>query len=387
MNASERVRVGVVGLGGMGTNHAGNVVDFGHEVVAGTDVVPEIRDAFAAEFDVPTYETYEDMYVREDLDAVIVTTPNKFHEPATVAALECDYDVLCEKPLADDLAGAERIADAAAESEGFCMVGFHNRFSTPMTLFKEQQAAGRFGEITHVEANYVRRRGIPGVGSWFTSKELAGGGALIDIGVHVLDLALHALEFPEIVEVTGVTRSDFGGRTDYADPDGFADHWDGDGETFDVDDSVTAYVRCADGTTISLNVSWAANRATKDDLVVQGTDAGAEFSLHDDALTIFETGTEGGDHYADTELTGSLEPAGHAAEDRRFLEAVLAGEAPDINTVEQGLTVQRVIDAIYRSSEDGEAKRLVPIGGVEDESADDGTDESEPERDAKPSTR
>jgi predicted dehydrogenase len=343
----------------MGTRHATNARADGHEVVAGADVVPEVRRTFAEEFDVPTYEEFEEMFAAEALDAVVVTTPNAFHAPAATAALESGYDVLCEKPLADDLDGAERIAGAAERSEGFCMVGFHNRFTTSVRLFEDLRADGRFGELRHVEANKIRRRGIPGVGSWFTDPELSGGGCLIDIGVHAIDLALHLLDYPEVLEVSGVTRSDFGHRADYADPDGWGGNWDTEeSDSFEVDDSVTALLRCADGTTVSLDVAWATERPANGDFVVRGTEAGARLSMGADELEVFDTGTGAADHYADTELRGSLDRTGWEAETAAFLDAVVAGEPPADNTVEQALTVQRVIDAIYRSDADGEAKTI-----------------------------
>lgn len=352
------VRVGIVGLGGMGRHHAEIITGLGHEVVAGADVVSDIRERFAEEFSAATYETHGELYEEEALDAVVITTPNKFHEPAAIGALESGYSVLCEKPLAHSLAAAERIAATARTAEGFCMVGFHNRFTTPASIFKEYQAEGRFGDITHIQANYVRRRGIPGVGSWFTNEELSGGGALIDIGVHVLDFALYLLDFPEIIEVTGVTRSDFGMREDYADPDGWGGNWDTASSTFDVDDSTTAFIRCADGQTITLEVSWAAQQTPTTECVVRGTEAGAEFDLHDDSITLIESGKQGVDHYSDTRISGKLDPSGHEAEDSLFLESVADDEAPQLNTVEQGLTVQRIIEAIYRSSEEGRTQTL-----------------------------
>lgn len=355
---SAPVSVGIVGCGGMGTTHANNVEAFGHEVVGGADVSEAVRESFAREFDAPTYETFDELYAEAPLDAVIVTTPNKFHEPATVAALEAGIDVLCEKPLADTLEGAERIASAADRADAFCTVGFHNRFSTPVTIFEEYKAEGRFGTLTHVDVDYVRRRGIPGIGSWFTNEGLSGGGALVDIGVHVIDLALYLLEYPTVLEVSGIARSNFGRDPAYVDPEGFAGNWDGDGTTFDVDDSATALIRCAGGKTISVDVAWAANRSPSDAVTVRGTDAGAAFSLGEDDLHILETGTAGTDHYADTEVSGSLDRAGHEAELEVFLDGVLAGEAPPENTVEEGLAVQRVVDAIYRSSETGRAVRL-----------------------------
>lgn len=355
---SEEVQLGVVGCGGMGRTHAGNAEDFGHDVVAGADVVEDVREAFAYEFDAEPYDDAEEMYDDADIDAVVITTPNTFHEPAAVAALERDLSVLCEKPLADDIESAERIVEAAEDSEGLFMVGFHNRFTTPPAVFTERRDAGEFGDISHVEANYIRRRGIPGLGSWFTNRELSGGGSLIDLGVHAIDLAMYVADFPEVVEVSGVTRADFGTLEEYADPDGWSDNWDTEEGGFDVDDSVSAFIRCADGTTISLEVSWAANREPTHEFHVRGTEGGARFDLGEEELTLLSCSTAGTDQYVNTELDGELDPSGHAAEDELFLDAVAAGEHPGTNTAEEGLAVQRIIDAIYRSSEEGRAVRL-----------------------------
>lgn len=352
------IGIGIVGLGGMGTLHAQSVRDLGADVVAGADLVPEQRRRFTDEFGAATYETHEELVVDDAVDAVIVTTPNRFHEPIAVAALEAGHHVLVEKPLAHTLESAERIADAAARADGICMVGFHNRHAASMAMFDEQHARGRFGDLTHVEANYVRRRGVPGPGSWFTDSELAGGGALLDIGVHALDLALYALDFPEVVEVSGVTRTTFGTTDEYADPEGFGDNWDAEAGTYDVDDSVSAFVRCADGQTISLEAAWATNRQESMDFRVRGTQAGAQFDIGDTNLEILEAGTAGSDYYADVDMTGDATVTGYAEQDEAFLAAVAAGAAPETNTVKEALTVQRVIDAIYRSSESGRSVTL-----------------------------
>ncbi|WP_276257110.1 Gfo/Idh/MocA family protein [Halomontanus rarus] len=349
---NDSVRLGVVGLGFMGQTHATNAADFGHEVVAGADLVDAARTEFAETYGATTYEDFDEMYDAEDLDAVAVSTPNTFHEPAVVSALERGYDVLCEKPLADDLASAERIADAAAESEGFCTVNFHNRLSTAAAVFKDYQAEGFFGDVTHVQANYVRRRGIPGVGSWFTSKELAGGGCVVDIGVHAIDLALYLMAFPPVEEVLAVTRTEFGRRDDYVDPGDWYDETEE--AVFDVEDSATAMIRCADDRTISLEVAWAANQTETNDFVVRGTGAGAELELGGEELTLYRAGKQGTDHLVDSTIDeGSIDHSGWAGSDKLFLDAVEMGTAPDLNTVEQALTVQRVIDAIYRSAERG----------------------------------
>ncbi|WP_435196301.1 Gfo/Idh/MocA family protein [Natronomonas sp. EA1] len=353
MSQPTRPRIGIVGLGNIGFVHAERMQALDAELVGGMDIQAEARERFAAEFDAAAYADAEALFA--DVDAVIVTTPNRFHEEYAVAALEAGLDVLIEKPLAHTLESAQRIASAARSADGFCMVGFNNRFSNAARVLKEYQRVGRLGDVTHVEANYLRQRGIPGRGSWFTSADVAGGGSLIDIGVHAIDLALFFLDFPDIVEVTGVTRSQFGGRDDYA----FVEMWGEDTGPvgFDVDDSVSAFLRCADGRTVSLEVAWAANRPPSDEFYVRGTDAGVRFDRGEQSLTLYETRKAGVDHLVESDIetqTGHT----HEAEQAVFLDGVRAGEHPGCNTVEEGLAVQRVIDAIYRSSETGRTVEL-----------------------------
>jgi predicted dehydrogenase len=349
----ESPTIGIVGLGNMGQHHADNLRDRGYEVGGGVDVDEQARSAFEAEYGAPTFETPAALYDR-GIDGVIVTTPNKFHEDAAVPAFEADVNVLLEKPVAHTVESAERIASAERDSDGFGMVGFHSRFLNPVQTIKAYDEAGTFGDITHIESNYLRRRGVPGRGSWFTRKELSGGGALIDIGVHALDLALYLLEYPTVEEVTGVTRSEFGGREDYT----YLGMWGEDqgAEHFDVDDSVTAFVRTAEGT-ITLEVSWATNREQNATTHVRGTDAGATFDRHGDDLTLHSVGQEGTAHLIDSDVAFGDDDA-HGKELERFVEAIAADEQPGISTLAEGLTVQRVIDAIYESSETGRSVRL-----------------------------
>jgi predicted dehydrogenase len=241
MSSSDNPRIGVVGCGGMGQLHARNAGEAGAEVVAGADVAEEPREEFADAFDVETFEQYEEMYGEMDLDGVSITTPNAFHAPAAIEAFEADINVLVEKPLADSVEAAERIVEAERASDAFGMVGFQSRFTPAGSIFKAQKEQGRFGDITNVEGKTIRRRGIPGIGSWFTSKELSGGGAIIDIGVHKIDFIMYLLDFPEIEEVTAETRSTFGDREEYADPDDWIGKWDTSYETFDVEDSASAF--------------------------------------------------------------------------------------------------------------------------------------------------
>ncbi|SFR60834.1 Gfo/Idh/MocA family protein [Halogeometricum limi] len=353
MSSRKAPQIGIVGLGNIGHHHADRLVEFGANLAGGLDIQPEARSRFGEKYGVDTYEERDALY--DAVDAVVITTPNRFHEEYAVAALDAGLHVLLEKPLAHSLESAERIAAAAERADGVCMVGFNNRFGNPVRVLKSYQAEGRFGDVRHVEANYVRRRGIPGRGSWFTSKDVAGGGSVIDIGVHAIDLSLYFLDYPAVEEVSAVTRSQFGNREDYA----FVEMWGEDigPEGFDVDDSASVFVRCADGKTISLEVAWAANRPTNDEFYVRGTQAGALFDRASHDLTFFESGVGGSNHLTETDVETQANDT-HKSEQKLFLEAVRTEEHPGINTVEEGLEVQRVIDAIYRSSENGAAVSL-----------------------------
>ncbi|MBV0903064.1 Gfo/Idh/MocA family protein [Haloarcula salina] len=349
---TETVRVGIVGLGNIAKIHVTNLeaLDRPVSLEAGVDIDPGAREAFAARYGAATYEDPAEMY--ESVDAVLVATPNRFHEQYVVDALEAGLDVYVEKPLAHTVESAERIAAAAADAEGFCMVGFHNRFANSVEALAGYRADGTLGDVSHVEANYVRRRGVPGRGSWFTRKDVAGGGALIDIGAHAIDLSLHLLGYPEVTEVTGDTRAQFGVDDDYA----YVDMWgeDGGAADFTVDDSASAFVRCANGATVSLEVAWATNRPDSQEYYVRGTDAGARLDLADDSLTMYETVDNGTMHHRTTAVE-TQDANAHQRTLARFVESVTDGTSPVRNTVSQALRVQRVMDAIYRSSDAGAA--------------------------------
>ena len=350
------VRLGIIGLGNVARRiHCRALEQAGLDQVltGGMDVDPAAREGFAEAYGVPVYEDTDPLFA--EVDAVLITTPNKFHEEYVLDALDAGLDVLVEKPLAHTVESAERIADAAESAEGFCMVGFHNRFAEPVQVVSEYRDDGDLGEVTHVEAEYVRRRGVPSRGSWFTRAGVAGGGALIDIGVHIIDAALYMLGDPPVLEVSGQSRTEFGDREDYT----YIDMWglDQGPASFDVEDSASAFIRCADGRTVTLEVAWAANRPSNKHLYVRGDGGGADMDLKDGDLTVYETERRGLNHNRDIEIETAGTRA-HVHEDRRFLEAVAEGEHPGINTVDQALRVQRIMEAIYESSERGAAVRL-----------------------------
>ncbi|NKE37658.1 Gfo/Idh/MocA family oxidoreductase [Natronococcus sp. JC468] len=341
------IRTGIVGLGNIGRYHAERLLELDVPLVGGMDVATDARARFAGRYDVDVYDDYRELY--DDVDAVIITTPNKYHEEYAVEAFERDLHVLLEKPLAHSLESAERIAAAAADSDSLGTVGFNNRFANTVRIVKNRIERGELGDVSHVEANYVRRRGIPGRGSWFTRRQIAGGGALIDLGVHAIDLALYLLGYPTVAEVTGVARGEFGSQEEYA----YLEMWGDDAGPagFDVDDSASAFIRTADDRTISLEVAWATNRPVNNEFVVRGTGSAAVFDLLDGDLSIHSASAAGPDHLEDTSIETRQNDT-HTEEQRTFFDSIAAGDVGD-ESVRQALTVQRVIDGIYRSSETG----------------------------------
>ncbi|ELZ13414.1 oxidoreductase domain-containing protein [Halovivax asiaticus JCM 14624] len=345
------IRTGIVGLGNIGQYHGQRLLDTGVSLVGGVDIDPRAREQFERRYDAPTYDRGDPLY--ESVDALVVTTPNEYHEPYAVEALERDIHVLIEKPLAHTVESAERIVEAAADSEAACMVGFNNRFSNTVAVIRDRIDRGKLGDVRHVEANYVRRRGVPGRGTWFTHRERAGGGALIDLGVHAIDLALYVLDFPAPTVVLGRTRSDFGRRDDYV----YLEMWGEDAgpESFDVEDSASAFVRTDTDQTISLEVAWATNRPATHEFVVHGTEAAAKFDLIEHDLTIHRARTNGPAALEDTSVR-TRDVDTHRKEQQVFFDAILDGEDP--SNVAEAFTVQRIIQAIYRSSKRGEAVSL-----------------------------
>ncbi len=354
----QTVSVGFVGLGWMGRRHAQHVVDLGHEVVGGADVVSSTRERFAGDFDVPVFDGYDGLLDATEPDAVVIATPNAFHAGPTIAALERDTAVLVEKPLSDTLEDAREVAAVAEDAEATAMVGFHNRFSSSMRMLDDYRLSGALGDIVHVEAEYIRRRGIPNVNSWFTDVSLAGGGALIDLGVHTIDFAMAVAGFPEPKSVSGKTVRLYADRPDYVDPEDWS-HWGGiGGETIDAEDGATALIRCENDVTISIEIAWARDRPASEDVYIQGTDGGAHCKLGGDTITIYGASGAGTDHYVDSEMVDPSSPPNYKEEMDYFLRTVATGEELVTNTVDEALTVQEIVHGIYESSETGTEYRF-----------------------------
>lgn len=344
------LRVGVVGMGWAGETHLKAYQQMPNvEVVAVADPreerLLELKQTYTL---AGVYTDWQKLIQRDDLDVVSVCTPNQFHAPVSIAALESGKHVLCEKPLARTSAEAEQMVRAAIAQGRVLHTAFNHRERGDIQTLKRAVDDGLLGRIYHAKATWMRRQGIPGMGGWFTSREMAGGGPLIDLGVHVLDMALYLLGEPEVKAVSAATYAELGPRgrggrkldTRTMDVGGY-----------EVEDLATAFIRLANGVTLLLEASWAVYGRAGDDFGVTlfGTEGGADVDIKnyvwEDTLRLYVDVDNEPTVLAPTVLKGE----GHVAVVRKFLAAIASGEWTQ-HSGREGLRRAQIIDACYQSA-------------------------------------
>ena len=345
---SEKVKVGIVGAGGIGMIHAASLRKVpGIEVAALCDVLPDRLKAGGAAIGCTNlYADYRKLVAQADLDAVFVCTPNYMHHDITIAALKAGKHVMCEKPMAMNAGQAREMVAAARSARKLLQLGMAWRQAAESELLKGMIEDGYFGEIYHLRLNLRRRRGIPGLGGWFTTKAQSGGGCLIDIGVHFFDLVMWLSDNWAPERISAATYNQFGGRMKgYT----FLDMWAGppkyDG-VCDVDDYATGFVRFKK-CTLSFDLSWAANVKPENWVEIIGDKAGVR-AFGDGPLTIL---TEESGRLLDVSPQHGKSNL-YDDQDRKFIAAVQRGK-PTGATGEQGLALMRVLDGIYKSAREG----------------------------------
>lgn len=353
MTDERKLKVGIIGCG-VGQLHLQGFAETPRaEVVAIAGLDEERCRDLAQTFNVPRiYREYQELIADPEVEAVTVAVPNILHYPVTLAALEAGKHVMVEKPLARSSAEGRRMIEAAHQAGRVLGVVFNRRGRQDVQILKREIERGNLGQIYHARAFWMRRSGIPGLGTWFTSKEMAGGGPLIDLGVHVLDMALWVLDNPRALRVSAATYAALGPRG--------RGQWQGGrfkvapGQPYEVEDFATAFIRFEGGLSLQLDASWAAYTGHGDDfgLSVLGDGGGAEIHARDYA----QTGTlrffgeiDGVPTVTEPRL---LERHGHGAMFEQFVASVLDG-TPMSPSGEEGLDRVRLIEAIYRSAELG----------------------------------
>lgn len=340
---NKKLKVGVIGLG-MGRNHVRMFQEHdGAEVIAIADPAAEKLEEIGDLYNVPNrYEDAVEMLRKEDLDIAAIATPNKFHKPLTISAFKAGCHVFCEKPMAMTGQEAQAMLTASKRAGKRLMINFSYRFTQQAWALKKQVKKGILGDIYFARTIWHRRRGLPGFGGWFGQKSLAGGGPLIDLGVHRLDLALWLMDYPQPTWVMGNTQNAIANQLAKK-----------QGKLYDVEDFACAMIHFDNDASIELEASWATNIPEKEWMETRllGTKAGLvqknkNGSYEFEAEIYME---DEGNHF-DMRLAEPLPPSptpcGH------FVDAILNNE-PHIATGEEGLIVMRILDAVYASARRG----------------------------------
>ena len=347
---NQKIRIGIIGMGTIGRIHADAFSANGDdaEMVFLCDVNMEHLREMGKKYRISNlYRDYQ-ASLQCDADAVIVCASNIRHKEIACAALRAGRHVLLEKPMAMSAAEAAEIVKAAKESGKTLQIGMVQRQRNDVQLAKKYVDDGLFGDIYHLRAVLIRRRGIPGLGGWFTTKSISGGGPLIDLGVHCLDAAMFVSGHWKPTAVSAATYSKFGNPIqNYKYINMWAEPPKIDG-ICDTEDYAAGFVRFDRNASMNFEFAWAANTDDESFIEILGTKGGMRiFASRNPRLL-----TEFNGNIADVELLVPEQKDAFQIQARKFIRAC-RGECPSETTGDQGLITMKLIDAIYRSAASG----------------------------------
>lgn len=302
------------------------------------------------------YEDAQEMLRDEGVEAVHVCAPNQYHASLTIAALKAGKHVFCEKPMATNVLDAIEMRNEAQKAGKLLVICANHRFRADSRYLKQQCLQGAFGNIYYAKASVLRRRGVPTWGA-FLSKAGNNGGAVMDVGVHALDLALWLLGENRPQTVFGFTTNRLGKRNSLANAYG---DWNAD--QFEVEEFGTGLVTMENGATLYLEASWALNLRNETGVRVSlfGTEGGADM---DDGLWL--NGEKDGKLYNQQILLQPAQIAFHAVKEATPAQLeihqwvqTLWGRCEPAVTPEQMITVMRVVEGLYQSAQSGVSVHL-----------------------------
>jgi predicted dehydrogenase len=356
-------RIGIIGAGGMAGHHIAGFRQAGAEVVAVADVNADAAARAAKKFGVPaSYRSVGRMLARERLHAVSIITPNRFHKPLALQALAARKHVFCEKPPALNAAEMQAMLAAAKKARRTLLFNFNNRARPEAYAMMKYLRAGAVGRINSAQALWIRRTGIPGFGGWFTTKALSGGGPVIDL-LHMVDLALYFMDYPQPDWVLAQTFDDFIGDKSFKGPWGLPDNARG---VTNVEAAAHGFIRFQSGQVLFLRNSWAEmNRREEVSVAFQGTKAGGlvrrlfgRDGLDETAEDVCELYTHENGRPVNRGIVVEPDPTmGRVRSAANFVHALEGREAP-LNTPEQALRLMKIIDALYLSARSGKPVRV-----------------------------
>ena len=354
-------RIGIIGCGGIANGkHMPALKKLPDQcrMVAFCDIVEERAVKAKADYgteDAKVYTDYRELLKDPTIDVIHVCTPNRSHAPISIAALEAGKDVMCEKPMAKTAAEAKQMLETAKRTGRKLTIGYQTRQDPKMQLVKKMADEGVFGDLYYGKALALRRRAVPTWGV-FLNEEEQGGGPLIDIGTHALDLTLWTMNNYDVESVTGNVHYKLRGKENAANAWG---SWDP--KKYTVEDSAFGFIKMKNGATIILESSWALNIADPREAqyMLAGTEAGVDF--YDTKGGIRINGEENSRLYMKNismECGGAAFFDGQKAESnstleaRQWLKALRDGTDPCV-LPEQAYTVSRILEAIYESYKTG----------------------------------
>ncbi len=353
------VKLGIVGAGKIARYAPQSIASHDDaELVAAYDPHAERLAEYKEEAKIPrTHDSLEALLGDDEIDAVYVAVPNKFHAPIALDVLKSGRHLLLEKPFALNYGEARSVVDAAEASGNVFCLGMNQRFPAGRQRVRRLVRDGVLGEVYHGKACWFRRAGIPRLQTWFGHKELSGGGCLLDIGVHMLDAVMYMADNFKPTSVLGQTYSKFGHRGQGEGGWGLSDR--DPSLDFDVDDFASALITFENGLTIGLDVSWAAyqEHGSVDGGKLFGTEGGASV----DPAKIFTRPDPEGDFVVRELGDDSDVPMEYPHCDRfhNFINAIL-GREKVATPPSESLVVQKVLDAIYESSRTGKQVAIQP---------------------------
>jgi predicted dehydrogenase len=320
------------------------------QMVAMADVSADSMARWAKQYGIPdSFANYEEMLRKVKPDAVSVCTPNGLHAPATLAALKAGAHVIVEKPMAMNAREAAAMIQAARKARRKLVIGFQQRFDLKARFIRRSVEDGQLGRILFGRVQALRRRGIPNWGV-FGRKELQGGGPLIDIGVHVLEVTHFVMGSPRPVCASGAAWTYLGNRKS----DVICQWPDWDHRTYTVEDLAVGQIRFEDGAVLHIESSFAAHiQDNVWNFQIMGEKGGATW---DPPLVARDQSG----HMVNTSpawLPKSDFGGIFGAKMRNFVEHVLY-DAPTLAPAEHGLMVQKMLDAIYESAERGREVKI-----------------------------
>jgi predicted dehydrogenase len=340
---SKKLRVGIAGGGWPGQAHAkGYMAAGGFEITAVADLIPDRRKKLMSEFGATReFATAEELVADPSIDVVSVGIPTHLHGPVALAALKAGKHVLCETPPATSAKEVRQLAKAAEKAGKVLLFALQRRFGGPEQASQQAIAKGYAGDVRHARAAWMRTRGVPLGTGWYTDRARAGGGAMWDVGLHMLDLAWHLMGRPKPETVFAAAHKQFRELVPSDLP-------------HDVEDSAFALVKFENGRSLELSAAWAINQPPHQ----QGTIC----RLYGQAGCVDVYTPEGAVIWRGYDAKGQAKPTalrppktiGHAAIARHFRACIEGKETPS-PSADEAATLMDIVEAIGKSAESGKS--------------------------------